>query len=106
MLIATVIITALVAAHGVHEESLRKAVAVMEARSLESSDLILFCVKSNDTESTGYALGPALRPHTIGWLAAVTRSELKLSPLEAKQSRSNSGSVCARMQKPWPANAT
>ena len=39
----------------------------------------------------------------VGWLAAVTISGSKLSPFAEKHARSNSGSLSARAQKPWPA---
>jgi len=45
------------------------------------------------------------RPQTIGWLAPLTRSGLKLSPVAEKHWRSNSGSLSARAQKPWLAKA-
>ena len=42
-----------------------KARAVTDASSVESSELVLFCVKSNDTESAGESLSASLRPETL-----------------------------------------
>jgi 2-dehydropantoate 2-reductase len=38
-----------------------------EPQAVQGADVVLFCVKSNDTESAGALIGPHLAPHTQVW---------------------------------------